>query len=149
MAGRRGSVGSLAPPAVPTNPSPSLCLSERWSPGPSICGTKPLHAIGDINQGSVIVPAVREINESFAKSLNQNGLKRLGNHVHFYNECYSKRNAAQGHLKPYYDSMYVRLSPKANEAPLHQSSGRPASAQRRQAREQAGRPLLSCDHEAP
>ena len=36
----------------PSNSSPSLCLSERWSPGPSICGTKPLHAIGDIHQGS-------------------------------------------------------------------------------------------------
>ena len=77
----------------------------------------------------------------------QNGLKRLGNHVHFYNECYSKRNAAQGHLKPYYDSMYVRLSPKANEAPLHQSSGRPSSAQRRQAREHGDR--YYADHEAP
>ena len=38
---------------------------------------------------------VREINESFAKSLNQNALKRLANRVHFYNECYSKRNCPE------------------------------------------------------
>ena len=33
-------------------------------------------------------PAVREINESFAKSLNQKRLKRCANRVHFYNEFF-------------------------------------------------------------
>jgi len=54
---------------------------------------------------------VREINESFAKSPNQNVLKRLANLVHFYNKCYSKGTCPET----------PSTTLQANAALLHQS----------------------------
>ena len=57
---------------------------------------------------------MREINESFAKSLNQKALNRLANDAHFYNECYSKRNCPETPkaVQPYYDSHLRQMRPR-------------------------------------